>query len=137
MEYAHFKRSTSQVLLLLFCVFAQPLASQQKTAPKAASSTEMQAIIEQLGSHDLTTQASAIEKLKGQENKRPALPALHAFLAAHHDDGAAESLKQQASEVNLLQVVRILIDVGDPSSLAPLQELQPEPAHRSWLEPAP
>ena len=114
MEYAHFKRSTSHVLLLLFCVFAQPLASQQKAAPKTVLTSEMQAIIEQLGSQDLTTQASAIEKLKRARNKRPALPALHAFLAAHRDP---------VGEVNLIEVVQILIDVGDPRSLPPLQEL--------------
>jgi hypothetical protein len=65
----------------------------------------------------------ALEKLKAQKDKRPALPALHALLAAHRDDTAAESLEQKASEISLMEVVQILVEVGDPSSVPRLQEL--------------
>jgi len=101
-------------------VLTQSLSGQEKAAPKTALTSELQAIIEELGSQDLTTQTSALGKLKGQKDKRPALPALHAFLAAHRDDTASESLERTT---NLIEIVQILVEVGDPGSLPLLQEV--------------
>ncbi|MBZ5510497.1 MAG: HEAT repeat domain-containing protein [Acidobacteriia bacterium] len=122
MPHERFKCSTSQAFLVLFCIIAQPLFGQEKTGATIAPTGEMQAIMEQLGSENVTTQMHALERLKGQKNKRPALPALHALLVAHRDD-APESVEQRAREINLLLAVQNLLSIGDASSLQPLQEL--------------
>jgi hypothetical protein len=108
--------------LLSLIVLAQPLFGQPQTTATSPPTDPWSTIVAQLGSDDLNVQGNAIEKLKGLSNKKPALPALNAFVAAHRDDASSDPDARNKREVHLMGVIQSLVSIGDPSSLVPLQE---------------